>query len=236
MGANATTFVPAYVAGEVLTAADLSVTNSGIPVFSTTTTRDAAFNGTGEKVLAEGQFAYIEATNTTQYYDGSAWVAVGVSGLTLVKSQTIGTTVASVTISDAFNANYDAYKVVITGGSGAGGVQLNITFGATTTGYYYGVIYNNFGTSVGAVGGNNTSSLNLFGTAQTNGIDFNADIVNPFLAKETMVVGHEWHDATNTGSSRGYVSGTTSYTAFTLTCSTGTLTGGTIRIYGYANS
>jgi hypothetical protein len=77
MGANATTFVPAYVAGEVLTAADLSVTNSGIPVFATTVTRDAAFGGTGEKVLSEGQFAYIEATDTTQYYNGTSWLALG---------------------------------------------------------------------------------------------------------------------------------------------------------------
>ena len=77
MGANATTFVPAYVAGEVLTAADLSVTNSGIPVFASTVTRDAAFGGTGEKTLAEGQFAYIEATDTTQYYNGSAWLGLG---------------------------------------------------------------------------------------------------------------------------------------------------------------
>ena len=77
MGANATTFVPAYVSLEVLTAADLTVTNSGIPVFATTVTRDAAFGGTGEKVLAEGQFAYLEDTNTTQYYDGAAWKALG---------------------------------------------------------------------------------------------------------------------------------------------------------------
>lgn len=77
MGANATTFVPSYTSGEVLTAANLSVTNSGIPVFATTVTRDAAFGGTGEKTLAEGQFAYIEATNTTQVYDGAAWVALG---------------------------------------------------------------------------------------------------------------------------------------------------------------
>ena len=77
MGANATTFVPAYVSGEILTAEDLSVTNSGIPVFATTVTRDAAFGGTGEKTLAEGQFAYIEATNITQYYDGAAWLALG---------------------------------------------------------------------------------------------------------------------------------------------------------------
>jgi hypothetical protein len=77
MGANAVTTVPVYTAGEVLTAADLNITNSGIPVFATTTTRDAAFGGTGEKTLAEGQFAYIEATNTTQYYDGAAWLGLG---------------------------------------------------------------------------------------------------------------------------------------------------------------
>lgn len=159
------------------------------------------------------------------------------SALVLVKTQTIGSAVSSVTVTDAFSATYDAYKVVISGGAGTTAPQLNITFGATTTGYYYGVIYNNYSTSVGAVGGNNTSALNLFGTATSaNGISFNVDIVNPFLAKETQVSAQLWYDATNTGSSRGYVSGTTSYTAFTLTCSAGTLTGGTIRVYGYTNS
>jgi hypothetical protein len=77
MGANATTFVPAYVSGEVLTAADLTVTNSGIPVFADSTARAAAFGGSGEKVLAEGQFAYLESDNTTYYYDSASWVAVG---------------------------------------------------------------------------------------------------------------------------------------------------------------
>lgn len=77
MGANAVTTVPVYTAGEVLTAADLNITNSGIPVFASSVERDAAFGGTGEKTLAEGQFAYIEATNTTQYYDGASWLALG---------------------------------------------------------------------------------------------------------------------------------------------------------------
>ena len=77
MGANAVTTVPVYTAGEVLTAADMNITNSGIPVFATTVTRDAAFGGTGEKTLAEGQFAYLEDTNTTQYYDGAAWLGLG---------------------------------------------------------------------------------------------------------------------------------------------------------------
>lgn len=76
MGANAQIEVPAFTAGQVLTAAEMTQVNTGIPVFATTTTRDAAFGGAGEKVLAEGQFAYIEATNTTQYYDGAAWQSV----------------------------------------------------------------------------------------------------------------------------------------------------------------
>lgn len=77
MGANATTFVPTYVASEVLTAADLNVTNSGIPVFATTVTRDTAFGGVGEKTLAQGQFCYLESTGKLQVYNGSAWVNVG---------------------------------------------------------------------------------------------------------------------------------------------------------------
>jgi hypothetical protein len=50
---------------------------TGIPVFATTITRDAAFGGAGEKLLAEGQFAYIEASDELQYYDGANWVASG---------------------------------------------------------------------------------------------------------------------------------------------------------------
>ena len=111
MGANATTFVPSYTAGEVLTAANLSVTNSGIPVFATTTTRDAAFGGTGEKTLAEGQFAYIEATNTTQYYDGAAWQSVGVSpGLVFITSTAVSGT--SFSINNCFSATYKNYKII----------------------------------------------------------------------------------------------------------------------------
>jgi len=76
MGANAQTSVPDFTAGQVLTAAQMTQVNTGIPVFASSTERDAAFGGTGEKTLAEGQMAYLEDTNATQYYDGSAWSAV----------------------------------------------------------------------------------------------------------------------------------------------------------------
>jgi hypothetical protein len=74
MGANAQTSVPLFTAGEVLTAANQNISaGTGVPVFATTTTRDAAFGGTGEKVLAEGQTCYVEAIKALQIYDGTVW-------------------------------------------------------------------------------------------------------------------------------------------------------------------
>ena len=80
---NTQTSVPLFTSGDVLTAANMNISAAtGIPVFATTVTRDAAFGGAGEKVLAEGQFAYIEASDELQYYDGTVWaeVAGGVAG------------------------------------------------------------------------------------------------------------------------------------------------------------
>jgi hypothetical protein len=79
MGANAQTSVPLFVANTVLTAAQQNISAAtGVPVFATTVTRDAAFGGSN-KVLAEGQLCYIEASNIVQYYDGAAWATVGPS-------------------------------------------------------------------------------------------------------------------------------------------------------------
>lgn len=76
MGANAQTSVPLFSAGEILTAANQNISaGTGVPVFATTTTRDAAFGGTNEKVLAEGQMCYIEAApKRLQVYNGTAWL------------------------------------------------------------------------------------------------------------------------------------------------------------------
>jgi len=77
MGANAQTTVQKFVDGAVLTAAQQNTSAAtGIPVFATTVTRDAAFGG-ANKVLAEGQTCYLEDANVVQYYDGAAWASVG---------------------------------------------------------------------------------------------------------------------------------------------------------------
>jgi len=70
-----------WVAQEQVTAANLNgyVQDQVIARFATTAARDAAFGGAGEPTLAEGMFAYIDADNTTYFYTGSAWQALGIT-------------------------------------------------------------------------------------------------------------------------------------------------------------
>lgn len=236
--ANTQTSVPAFTAGQVLTAAQMTEVNTGIPVFADTTARDAAFGGTGEKTLAEGQFAYIEATNTTQYYDGAAWQPFG-GGLTLIKTQTIGSTVSSVQVTDAFSATYDNYLITINGGVGSATAVLRLTLGATATGYYSKTIYGAYGdNTVNGFGQSNAAYWGNVGYATTAGLTTWVVLENPFLAEETAVFAKSAGILTTDAAYmlNGFLNNTTSYTDFTFTPATGTLTGGTIRVYGYQNS
>ena len=66
-------------------------------------------------------------------------------GLRLIKKQTIGTGVSSVTVTGAFSATYDNYKIIVTGGSNSVGTSnVLTTLGGSTTGYYYNLIYSVF--------------------------------------------------------------------------------------------
>ena len=237
MGANAQTAVPAFTAGQVLTAAQQTQINTGIPVFADTTARDAAFGGTGEKTLAEGQFAYIEATNTTQYYDGATWQTLG-GGLTWILSQTVGSAVSSVTVSNAFSSTYDNYLVLYQGGSSSATNDIRVTFGATATGYYSSGYYMNFSASTMNGQFINNGAYISAGRGTTAGNNLRMDVFGPNLADETIVMINSVGPVTSDVSqiNQGFVNNTTQYTAFTLTPSTGTLTGGVIRVYGYQNS
>ena len=89
MGANAQTTVPTFTTGQVLTADQMNQSaRTGVPVFADTTARDAAFGGTGEKTLAEGQLCYLESTDKTQYYNGTSWLTLGPSTILQVVSTT----------------------------------------------------------------------------------------------------------------------------------------------------
>ena len=239
MGANAVTTVPVYTAGEVLTAADLNITNSGIPVFADSTARTAAFGGTGEKVLAEGQYAYLESDNSTSVWDGAAWQPVGVApALVLIKTQTIGTAVSTVTVTDAFSSTYDNYRITINGGVASTSNNITMRFGTTATGYYgTGAATLNTNSTAGAYGYNNAAEI-LGAVGDTNNINGLVEVDSPNLAKRTVF--RLICSSSEVGGfvvvNNGMENSNTQHTAFTLTPSPGTITGGTIRVYGYTKS
>jgi hypothetical protein len=237
MGANAQTSVPTFVAGEVLDAVRMNQSaRTGVPVFAGTTERDAAFGGSGEKTLAEGQLCYLESTNVVQYYDGSSWATVGPStpGVVLIKSQTIGSAVSSVQVTDAFSATYDAYKITITGGAASATPSLRMTLGATATGYSGQLIYGTYANTVLAAGATNQTSWLYAGEGNTTSLSLNVDLWSPYLTEQSFIYAFSAASG-NGGIFCGYLANTTSYTDFTITPSTGTITGGEIRVYGYKN-
>lgn len=242
MGANAQTSVPTFTAGEVLTAANMNISaRTGVPVFADTTARDAAFGGAGEKVLAEGQLAYIEASNVVQYYDGAAWATVGPaadSGLTLISSTTIGSAVSSIAITGAFSATYDNYRVLISINSASTAGALSVQMGATTTGYYRFIVFGDFTAST-VNGANAANAANYASGAgyNTDGGQGILDILNPFASNQTGFSSSTTrYDTTSVVSmGAGYLNNTISYTDVTFLASAGNVTGGTIKIYGYKN-
>ena len=188
----------------------------------------------------EGQMIYETDTDLTYVWGGSAWqqvsggTAVGNSGLVYVKSQTIGSGVASVTVSDAFSATYDNYKIVINGGTTTAQTSISLVLGSSTSTYYGAYIYANY--STGAVSGaaiNNQASFIYAAGADINYINCNIELQNPFVAKFTTIQALTITYANNRGTAVGEHETASSFTAFTLAPFTGTLTGGTITVYGY---
>jgi len=242
--------------GKTVTASNASAQTYTIPptasvAWATGTTLYVINLGAGVVTFAAG--AGVTVTNTAQTlqtYQSARLVRTGLnawtvtpdsgtaSGLTLVSATTIGTTVSSVAVTSAFSATYDAYKIIITGGVGSASGNIALQLGSTTTGYYAGYTDINYGTAVlSGLSNNNAASFTLAGYGTTAALSFNVDLQNPFLTKNTILNSSTGPTTTGGGSriGTGYLANTTSYTDFTLTPSSGTLTGGTIRVYGYNN-
>ena len=184
-------------------------------------------------VGTNGQVLTADSTAAT----GLAWAAPGASALTLIKTQTIGSAVSSVEVTSAFSSTYNNYRIVITGGVASTSSILLCQLGSTTTGYYYAT---NETTWAGAAVINNGANSSNFrcGAGETTTLNGVFDLFNPFATDETVAVGQYVAARTNGNQVNhgAYLNNTTSYTAFTISPTAGTLTGGTIRVYGYQNS
>jgi hypothetical protein len=157
-------------------------------------------------------------------------------GLWLVKTQTIGTGVSSVTVTDAFSATFDNYRIMISdGATSAANPAIRLQLGTAATSHNSNLTFQAYGSNT--VGGANKTNVAFFdwvGTGTSSGLQMSCDLRSPFLSTFTYFSAH-FADNANTGTSHGRYSATTSFTSFVISPDTGTMTGGTIRVYGYRN-
>jgi hypothetical protein len=160
-------------------------------------------------------------------------------GLWLIKTQTIGSAVSTVTVTGAFSSTYDNYRVVVNVDSvAAGGPYSTIALGSTTTGYYWGGFQANYSTAaVTGLSSNNQASWNRLGPLNTTGGSFSFDLLNPNRAYRTVIQSNytDFATAGGAGAGSGFLNDTTAYTSFILGLTSSTMTGGNIRVYGYRN-
>jgi hypothetical protein len=168
----------------------------------------------------------------------------GGSGLTLVKTQTIGSAVSSVVVTDAFSATYDNYLILLSGGAhSTDNPNIRMQMGSTTTGYYCnGIQMFSGSTAVNGLAEDNAARWGFVARSSTNGLNGAITLISPYLANWTgisFVSSGMKLESSENGPQRtgqGFLANTTQYTGFTFDWLYGTATGGTIKIYGYANS
>lgn len=158
------------------------------------------------------------ATNGTVAADGSV---------------SVGTAVTSVTLNGVFSADFNNYKVIYAGGTCSTATAIQMRLGASAASYYSALSYIVYSTSAEVnVSLANTADFEYVGEAngQFNRIDI--DVCDPFNAKFTSVSGlYVGNDVS--GFCGGIHRVAASYTSFLIRVNTGTITGGTIEVYGY---
>jgi hypothetical protein len=155
------------------------------------------------------------------------------SGLVYVKEQTIGTTVPTVVVTGAFSANFDNYRIVITNVTcSANQPALRMQLGATTSGYGYAGFEMAYTGSLTGSGSGSAAHWYIGNFGNATSMSSTVEILRPFAAQNTNYNATAGSTAWSV-TQNGYLNNTTSYTAFTILVSSGTMTGGKIAVYGY---
>jgi hypothetical protein len=159
-------------------------------------------------------------------------------GLRLVKKQTVGSGVSVIPVTNAFSATYDNYKIMYSNGVGSTALSLQMTLTGSTASYASSVIYAAYSGGGVAAATLGTTSWSQAGDASTGGCSLNVELSDPFNTKLTgfRALTSVMNTAGSTIAQNGLHNVASSYTGFTLTTNTGTVTGGTIYVYGYGTS
>lgn len=203
------------------------------PGVCTSTTRPASpYNGL---------VVYETDTGKTQVWNGSAWVMLTNSntppGLELVKTQAVGSTVTSTTMTGVFSSTYENYRLVYSGGVGSNNIGLGLQVGGSTSNYSHVLFWTTPGVaSVNCDTSSNTTQANYVGGGTTSSALVVCDILSPYNSSRYTSFCTGAYQAGDFGFCQARHNIAQSNTSVTLMTLSGTMTGGTIRVYGYRDS
>ena len=156
-------------------------------------------------------------------------------GLVFIKSQTVGSGVSSVTVTDAFSSTFDNYRVIFSGSVASAGVSLQLQIGGFTTGYYGALSKLTFAGTSNTVLSNNASALDVGSIGTIAGENSIAvEVYNPTATTRHAFTSLGHGNAEYSVGAGQQVTGSAA-TSLTFLPASGTMTGGTIRVYGYNN-
>ena len=209
----------------------------------------------------QGQVIYETDTAKTLVWNGSSWVFLSTSSagdVGLVKivptgvtggslgtdgTITVGSGVSTIVVNNAFPSGFDNFRIVFSSMVPSTNndllFRLALSGTASVTGYYRGFSYVSLSTGAVTGVGNANVDNHIISSVTNNAFRHTGivDVLQPNLAQYTGIVATSYIMRTDISSSgvTGSHQISTAYDGFTISTTSGTVTGGTIRVYGYRN-
>ena len=157
------------------------------------------------------------------------------SGLVYITQATIGSAVSSVNITSCFSSTYDNYRVTVRANTATNQSALVLEYGTGTaiSTNYKSYLHTEFVAWTSGIAANVTATSGaIISYCHSTNITGVCDVFGPNLAVNTTTAGSYATD-NNGGTTAGIQTDNTQFTSLHLVPLVGTITGGTITVYGY---
>jgi hypothetical protein len=233
-------------------AASLSLANR-VDVVGVLPFADSAARATAIPSPTDGQYSYLQDTNSTEFWNGSAWVVAGKTpGLNLVAATSINNTggtvtasggqvtlsaVESVSLNGVFSSLYDNYRILLIGVGSANGMAMAFRLrvgGVDNSANNYTTQNIRATTTTPASSNQTATSISPMPAANTTQMFLQTEVFRPFLAIATQF-------SSTTGRTDyiqnevGIHTVASSFDGFTISTPSNNFTG-VLRVYGYQNT
>lgn len=221
-------------------AASLSLANRvdlvGVLPFATSAARATAIPSP-----TDGQYSYLQDTNSTEFWNGSAWVAAGTTP-GLAKITDVALSGASVSVNSCFTSTYTNYRIVVNVVSSTFSQPINFRLRVsgsdnTSTNYRWARVGINSltDTTYNAANGGGSADKWELGLISTGNVGLSLDVISPQAATQTAALAMYSQAINGPAVIFTYFDAATQFDGFTIYPNSGTFSSGSVRVYGYAN-